>query len=53
MFNVLESLDKSVTLVLNSLGSPLTDRVWQLFSMQEIWYVLYLFIAFLLVRRLG
>ena len=44
-------LDKDITLAVNSLGSPVTDAVWQLFSAREIWFVLYLaVIAFFFVR---
>jgi len=53
LFKILEDLDKSWTLAFNSMHTPLTDVIWQVFSNQEIWYVLYLAVAVLMFRRLG
>lgn len=49
----LQYLDRDVTLAVNSYGSPVTDQIWQFFSMKEVWYPLYLLIALGLVWRLG
>lgn len=47
------NIDKSVTLAINGLYSPASDRIWQIFSEVRIWFPLYALIAFILVRRFG
>lgn len=52
-FKILHHLDKDVTLAINSLHCTATDWMWQVFSNKEIWFVLYLTVAALLIRNLG
>ena len=49
----LHHLDKDITLAINSWNSPATDVMWQVFSDNKIWIVLYLAIAALIIVRLG
>ena len=49
----LHHIDKDVTLAINSWNSPATDVMWQVFSDNKIWIVLYLAIAALIIVRLG
>ena len=49
----LHHIDKDVTLAINSWNSPATDVMWQVFSDNKIWIVLYLAIAALIIGRLG
>ena len=49
----LERTDKLLTLAINSLHSPFSDGVWQVFSDKEIWYPLYLAVLICLYIRLG
>lgn len=53
MISRLVCIDESATLALNGLHSPVSDRIWQLFSNVRIWFPLYALIAFILVRRFG
>lgn len=46
-------IDKDITLAINSLHTPLSDCVWQLFSDKEIWYILYLAVLGMFFLRLG
>ena len=46
-------LDRSLTLALNGLNSPVSDAVWQFFSMVKIWYFMYLVIIVFFFIRLG
>ena len=52
-FKYLHHLDKDITLAINSVHCPVSDWIWGVFSNREIWYVLYLIIAFFLIRNLG
>lgn len=49
----LESADQAATLEINSLHTPLTDRIWEFFSDKEVWYPLYAIVAAFLVWKLG
>lgn len=49
----LERLDQDATLAINLLNSPLSDKIWTFFSMQEVWYVLYLAVAIEIIRVRG
>ncbi len=49
----LESADQAATLEINSLHTPLTDRIWEFFSDKEVWYPLYALVAAFLVWKLG
>lgn len=49
----LHHIDKDVTLAINSWNSPATDVMWQVFSDNKIWIVLYLAVAALIIVRLG
>lgn len=49
----LERLDQDATLALNSLSSPVSDFIWQMFSNVRIWFVLYLAVVVILFRNLG
>lgn len=49
----LHSLDRELTLAINSLHCTATDYLWLLFSNREIWFVMYAVVAFFLFRRLG
>ena len=46
-------LDQELTLALNALHSPFSDRIWQLFSNREIWFVLYAAVLVFFFLRLG
>lgn len=50
---ILERADMDATLAVNSLNSPVSDFIWQIFSDKEIWYVMYLVVAFFIFRNLG
>ena len=47
------SIDRALTLSINSLHSPLTDSVWMFFSNREVWIPLYVVVAVMLYVRLG
>lgn len=49
----LHHVDKSVTLAINSLNCPLTDRIWMFFSDRLVWIPLYVIVAFFFFRNLG
>ena len=49
----IDRLDRSVTLAINGLHSPVTDTIWQFFSNKEIWFVLYAAVIVSLFIRLG
>lgn len=49
----LHHVDQSVTLAVNSLSSPFTDRIWMFFSDIPVWIPLYVIVAFFLFRNLG
>lgn len=53
LFGTLEQADRTATLAINSLHSPLTDSIWTVFSDKEIWYPLYLIVLIFLFIRLG
>ena len=46
-------IDQDVTLVLNSMGSPVTDWLWQVFSDRFVWIPFYALIFYFFVRRMG
>lgn len=46
-------LDKSITLFINGLNSPLTDQLWIMFSDKHVWYPAYAAVAFLFIWRFG
>lgn len=46
-------LDRDLTLALNSCNNPVTDAVWQFFSMVKIWYIMYVVIIVFFFIRLG
>lgn len=45
--------DQQATLWVNSLHCPFTDSVWMLLSDVRIWFPAYVFVAFMLFKRLG
>ena len=49
----LEMADKNATLAINSLNSPVTDFIWQVFSDKEIWFPLYIGFLIYLYVKLG
>lgn len=49
----IETLDKEITFVLNSLNSPVSDWIWLAFSHVKIWYILYLVVLVFFFIRLG
>ena len=53
VFGYLERVDQDVTLAINSLYSPVSDFIWQVFSNREIWIVMYLIVLVMLFVRLG
>lgn len=53
MIDTFVNIDESVTLAINGAHSPVSDRIWQVFSDIQIWYPLYALIAFILIRRFG
>lgn len=53
MIDAFVKIDELVTLAINGVYSPFTDRMWQLFSEIRIWFPLYAFIMFILIRRFG
>lgn len=53
IFGTLEAADKAATLAVNSVSFPFADTMWRVLSNAEIWYVLYLLVAVLFIRRLG
>ena len=44
--------DREATLAINALHSPVTDRIWILFSHRWIWCIMYAVVVFFLFRRL-
>ena len=46
-------LDQNITLAINSLNSPLTDRIWLFFSNTQVWFPMYAIIAGCCFWRLG
>ncbi len=53
IFESLETLDRRITLVLNSLHFEAGDHFWQFFSSIGVWYPMYAAVLFVVVRRLG
>lgn len=53
VLRTLHHIDKDVTLAVNGCNSPFTDTMWQVFSDNKIWIVLYLAVAVLVIVRLG
>lgn len=49
----LHHVDQSLTLAVNSLNSPFSDRIWMFFSSIPVWIPLYAVVAFFLLRNLG
>lgn len=49
----LERMDQDATLAINLLNCPLTDKIWTFFSMQEVWYVMYLAVAVEIILARG
>ena len=49
----LETLDRQWTLAVNGCHCEVSDWLWQLCSIQEVWYPLYAVILFFLIYRLG
>lgn len=49
----IQSVDKDLTLAINSLNSTVSDAIWQFFSFKSSWYILYIAIAIILFLRLG
>lgn len=47
------ALDQSLTLLINSWNSAITDPVWIIFSNRWVWAPLYLGVAAVLVREMG
>lgn len=53
MLHWLNTLDHELTLAVNILHTPFTDAMWLAFSDRQIWYVLYLIIAGIVIWRVG
>lgn len=53
LIDSLHHADQQLTLLINSLHSPVSDQLMQLFSAKAVWFPLYLLVAFYLVRRIG
>lgn len=53
MIDYLNNLDHNITLFINSLYSPITDRFWLFMSDRYIWIILYALIIFMMFKRLG
>lgn len=53
MLEGLEQLDKAITLAINSLHCEAGDYLWEIFSSNSVWFPMYIFIAYMLLRRLG
>jgi len=53
LIDFLHNLDQDVTLWLNGLHCGLSDYIFMFFSNRLVWAPLYLFVAWLLVKRLG
>lgn len=49
----LEMADKSATLAINSVNSPVSDWIWQFFSDKEVWYPLYLGFVIYIFMKMG
>ena len=53
MLQLLDDADRSATLALNAMHSPVSDAVWLFFSSRGIWFVMYAVILFFMFRNLG
>ena len=53
ILDTLQSLDRQITLTLNSLHFEASDYFWQFFSLKETWYPLYAAILFIIIKRQG
>lgn len=53
LLQYIDTLDKDLTLAINSLNSPLTDQIWIFFSDRKVWIPFYLLVAAALIWRLG
>ena len=53
MLDTLQSLDRQITLTLNSLHFEAGDYFWQFFSLKETWYPLYAAVMFIIIKRQG
>jgi len=53
MIDSLQSLDKQITLTLNSLHFEAGDHFWQFFSLKETWYPLYAAVLIAIIWRQG
>ena len=49
----LELADQNATLWINSLNSPISDKIWLCFSDRLLWLPLYILILGLLIKKLG
>lgn len=49
----LDNIDRAATMAVNGLHCGLTDGLWRFCSIKAVWIPLYLFIVWLLMRRLG
>src|SRR5574344_72127 len=53
LWDFLNHIDQTATLAINSIHSPPTDSVWQVFSNRQIWFVLYGVVLVFFFIRLG
>ena len=53
MIKHLHHIDQSLTLWVNSLGTPFVDSLMTMVTGKEIWFPLYILVLYILIRRLG
>ena len=53
MTGALHTLDQNLSLWINSIHSPFSDGLWQLFSDKTFWFPMYALVLYFLIRRLG
>ena len=49
----LDAIDRQITLAINSLNSPFTDKIWEVFSHVQIWFVMYAIVLGCIYWRIG
>ena len=53
MIDILANIDSNITLAINSLNSPFTDKIWEVFSHVQIWFVMYAIVLGCIYWRIG
>lgn len=53
MLDSFQNADQAITLFINSFHSQISDNIMQMFSNKYVWIPVYLFVVYMMFRRLG